>query len=249
MFDENQYQLISDWHTHTIYSDGTGTIEQNVQQAVARGLKSIAITEHGFNHFLNGVKREKIAEIRTEIERLRSIYPIEILLGIEANLISYDGDIDLTIEECKLFDVINMGLHKAVHYKKKREFFSLFLRNYFPDSAKHSEKLTQAYVRAIEKYPITTVVHLHDLKRVNVEPIARACVERGTFVELNAKRIYFNQQEIDCMRNLGVKFIINSDAHVPERVGEYSKIVQFLKAHDFPLDNIVNLHEKNSQKA
>ena len=63
--------LFGDYHTHTIYSHkhhGKGTIEENVESAVRRGLRQIAITDHGFNQTTFGVKREEIALQRAEID-------------------------------------------------------------------------------------------------------------------------------------------------------------------------------------
>jgi len=244
MYNKDNYKLVKDWHTHTTFSDGKGSIEDNVKMAVKMGLTSIAITDHGPNH-LFGFRRNKIKEMRAEIERLRKIYDIEILLGIEANLTSKKGDIDLTLDECKEFDVINMGLHRAVKYSKTSEWWSLFLRNLFWNSKNHSEVLTEMYVRAIEKYPITTVVHLHEYKRINVKPIADIAKQKGTFIELNAKRMLFNQDEIDYLRNNGNQLIIGSDAHRPERVAEYSLIQDAIPRLDIPVENIVNLAKIN----
>ena len=42
-----QYRMIYDHHTHTIYSHGKGTILDNVRVAAAKGIRSIAITDHG----------------------------------------------------------------------------------------------------------------------------------------------------------------------------------------------------------
>ncbi|MBR7091146.1 MAG: PHP domain-containing protein [Clostridia bacterium] len=241
MFDKNEYRLTKDWHTHTIFSDGSGSIGDNVREAVNKGLDSIAITDHGYNHTLHGMKRDRLLQMRREIERLRKIYDIEILLGIETNLISKKGEIDLSLDECKQFDVINMGLHRAVKYSKFSEFFSLKIRNLLWNSSRHSSILTEMYVRAIERYPITTVVHLHEYKRVNVAPIADIAKQKGTFIELNAKRMFFDQQEIDYMKANGNKLIIGSDAHSPERVGEYSKIQEAIPRLNIPVENIVNL--------
>ena len=88
-------KILADYHTHTIFTHGTGSIEDNVRVAVERGLKEIAITEHSFRHLAHGINRKKFFEIKAEIERLRAIYPIKILLGLEANLISDKGDIDV----------------------------------------------------------------------------------------------------------------------------------------------------------
>ena len=48
----------ADYHTHTLYSHGKGTIQQNVEAAQRKGLKEIAITDHGPGHILYGVKRK-----------------------------------------------------------------------------------------------------------------------------------------------------------------------------------------------
>lgn len=241
MYNKDNYKLTKDWHTHSVYSDGSGSIEDNVKVAVEKGLSSIAITDHAFNHFLHGIKREHIKVMRAEVERLRKIYDIEILLGIEANLISKKGEIDLTVEECKEFDVINLGLHRSVKYSKSSEWWSLFVRNLLWGTKKHSQLLTEMYVRAMEKYDITTLVHLHEYQNINIEPIADIARQKGVYIELNAKRMFFSQHDINYMRSKGNSLIIGSDAHSPNRVGEYAKVQDAILDLDIPVENIVNL--------
>ena len=55
----NKYRMIYDHHTHTVYSHGKGTIEDNVRVASEKGLSSIAITDHGPGHLTYGIKMEK----------------------------------------------------------------------------------------------------------------------------------------------------------------------------------------------
>ncbi len=52
-------KIIGDYHTHTIYSHGKGTIRENVEAAIERGLEEIAICDHGPGHIIYGAK-EKI---------------------------------------------------------------------------------------------------------------------------------------------------------------------------------------------
>ena len=52
--------LTADYHTHTPYSHGKNTVLENAVAAKAKGLKEIAITDHGFNHILFGLKRKKL---------------------------------------------------------------------------------------------------------------------------------------------------------------------------------------------
>ena len=64
------YSIYADYHTHTVYSDGVNTIAENVEQAILRGLKEIAISDHGMGHKHHGIKREQLLEIREEIDEL-----------------------------------------------------------------------------------------------------------------------------------------------------------------------------------
>ena len=62
-------RLFGDYHTHTTYTHGKSTVEENVQQAELLGLKEIAITEHsykGFNHIRKG-DIDKIANERFKL--------------------------------------------------------------------------------------------------------------------------------------------------------------------------------------
>jgi putative hydrolase len=89
-------KLFADYHTHTVYSHGKGTIRENVEEAMRKGLKEIVISDHGPGHFTYGVKIKNIKKMREEIEELKKEYNnIDIKLGVEANLISCDGDLDV----------------------------------------------------------------------------------------------------------------------------------------------------------
>ena len=44
------HEMIFDYHTHTVFSHGKGTIEDNVKAAIDAGLKAVAISDHGPGH-------------------------------------------------------------------------------------------------------------------------------------------------------------------------------------------------------
>lgn len=70
-----QYRMIYDHHTHTIYSHGKGTILDNVRVAAAKGIRSIAITDHGPGHLTYGIKMEQIPQMRADIAAAKAEFP------------------------------------------------------------------------------------------------------------------------------------------------------------------------------
>ena len=154
--------LYGDYHTHTIYSSGkhnamhaTGTILENAMIAQKKGLKEIAITEHGLKHKLYGLQKQNIQKMREEIDYAQKMTGVKIYLGIEANIISSFGDIDLTYEEVKLFDLIIVGFHKFAKAKSVKEFFKFFVPNLLGLKNKRTkQKNTLALMMAMAKFII-----------------------------------------------------------------------------------------------
>ncbi|MDR1013440.1 MAG: histidinol-phosphatase HisJ family protein [Coriobacteriales bacterium] len=82
-----------DLHTHTWYSGhGTGTVEEVVAAAVARGLSTVALTEHlplppevdPTGSF--AMTAEQVAPYLAEVARARAAHPgIEVLCGVEVD--------------------------------------------------------------------------------------------------------------------------------------------------------------------
>ena len=220
--------LLADYHTHTKYSrkrHGKGSIEENVRVAYEKGLAQIAITDHGFNQKMYGVRRKDIPQVKAEIEDAKEMYPIDILLGVEANLISSNGDIDIVPEDMEELDILLLGFHRLVKSTSSRQQVGFVLKNiacefFHHTSKKQREKNTNAYINAMRKYDIDILTHLNHVCKVDVEKVARVAKETNTLIELNGKRLGMTDAEILKCLEIGCKFVINSDAHSPKRVGD-----------------------------
>ena len=220
--------LLADYHTHTKYSrhkHGKGTVAENVRVAYEKGLRQIAITDHGFNQKAFGIRRIDIPKLKQDIMDASERYPIEILCGVEANLISSKGDIDIIPEDYKDLDILLCGFHRLVKSTTKREQFGFVIKNilcefFHHTSKKQIERNTNAYINAMRKYDIDILTHLNHVCKVDVEKVARVAKETNTLIELNGKRLGMTDEEILTCFKLGCKFVINSDAHSPKRVGE-----------------------------
>lgn len=239
--------LLGDYHTHTKYSrknHGKGTVLENACVARDKGLKQIAITDHGFNHWMFGIKRKNIAELKEEVLNAREITGVDILLGVESNLISADGSVDVVEGDYDNLDILLMGFHRLV---KMETFKDLFYINYanalsiFSPSKERISRNTTAFLKALDKYPIDVITHLNFGYPTDTLAVARMAKEKGTLIELNGKRINFTDKELEIMASEGVKFIVNSDAHSPDRVGEVNKALNLIFRLGLPLNQIVNI--------
>jgi putative hydrolase len=237
--------IYGDYHTHTPYSHGTGTILENALAAKQKGLKEIAITDHGFNHTLYGMKRKDLTAMRAECTEAEKQTGVKVLLGVEANFISNDGTIDLTEEDISKLDIVLVGHHNFVKAKKLSDKFSLFFRNIisgvFKPSKNKIEKNTQVYLNAMKKYKINVFTHLNYGMKVDTLKVALAARDNNVLIELNGKRIFFTDEEMLEMAKNKVKFIIDSDAHSSDRIGEANNAINLITRLNIPKNLIVNL--------
>lgn len=240
--------LLGDYHTHTRYSrrgHGKGTILENASVALNKGLKQIAITDHGFNHEVYGVRRKDIPYVKEDILNAKEVTGVDILLGVEANLISNDGKIDVVEQDFEFLDILLMGHHKLVKMDSFKDRIQLGYANIFGSPYKPSEERlnrnTTAFLKALDKYPIDVITHLNYGCPTNTLAVARMAREKGTLIELNGKRINFTDRELEVMASEGVKFIVNSDAHSPMRVGECNNAMNTIFRLGLPLSQIVNI--------
>ena len=235
-------KLQGDYHVHTTYTHGISTIEENVAQAENLGLKEIAITDHGYlgkNHILPG----DLDKMREDIKKIKDKYKVKILLGIEANLMSRAGDIDVSDEELSKLDLVVLGFHRLSKVTIK-EFFKFVLPNLIRKrpTKKQIERNTQAYINAMDKHRVSIIAHLgYAGCKVDYVKIAKECAKRNIYIELNGKRINFNEEEFKSMAQTGVKFIIDSDAHNCLNIAKNHRAFNMIEKCKIPLEQIANL--------
>ena len=213
-------KIFGDYHTHTVYSHGKGTIRENVEAARDRGLREIAITDHGSGHLLYGVKRENFAKMRREIDTLNKEFDdIRVLLGVEANVLSLDGQIDVDDELREMIDILLVGFHFAAKPKTVKDAYDMYILNKL---CKYSERLSEKSVDKNTKAMINAInLITHPGAKLNVDiiKIARAASKRNTALEINSHHGHLTVDELRVAMNENVKFMINSDAHRKEDVG------------------------------
>jgi len=235
-----------DYHTHTVYSHGKTSIEENVTRAIELGLKEIAITDHGFKHMVFHVRRMDWPDMEKEVERLRELYPqINILLGIETNFNSHRGFIDLLPTEVSALDVVVCGYHFMVKPDHFKDTFKFWLPNFMQQVTKKSShkiyvRNTDMYIKALEKYEIDIVSHPNYGIKIDAVEVAKACKKHGSYFELNGKRISLTDKQLEDVFATGVEFVANSDAHKYADIGNFKLIDETLDRTGLPRSQIAN---------
>lgn len=242
-------RIFADYHTHTLYSHGKGTIESNVEAARRKGLAEVAITDHGPGHFLYGVSPKGLLRMRDEVDRLNDKYrDIRILLGVEANIVSVDGTIDLEEDIINSLDILLIGYHfgalpaglKNGYHIHAKNMASRFFKGLGPAVR---ELNTMALVRAIERYPVKIITHPGAKADIDTAALAKAAARKGVALEINASHRYMTVEYVRIAKEHGASFVVSSDAHRPDRVGEFGNALNVALKAGITSDDIINADE------
>ena len=231
-----------DLHMHTIWSDGTNTAEEMVQEAIRKGLETVGISDHSSGDPC-GMTLEQSVEYRAEIARLKEKYAgqIRVLCGLERDYFTDDfADYDYTIGSVHWIPMPD-GHHLPVDYmaEKLREgaekyfggdFYAL-AEAYYAMVAKvvevtkcdiigHFDLIT----KFIEQDPAFDTNHPRYVKAW--QQAADELLKTGKPFEVNTGAIsrgyrttpYPAKEIRDYIREHGGKLIMSSDAHAKENI-------------------------------
>lgn len=222
-------QILADYHTHTKYSHGKGTIEENVLEAISKGIKTIGISDHGYKHLTYGIKLNDIYKMREEIDKLNEKYSnIKVLLGMECNILDNRGNIDINdkiIENC---DYIMAGYHFASTPTSLKSMLN-HCNNYMIKNDKSKDYNTEAIINAMKNNNIFIITHPGDKGDVYIEEIAKVAKDTDTRLEINSSHGFLNSNQLVEIKDIGNKFIIGSDAHIPQNVGNFDLAMKIIK--------------------
>jgi DNA polymerase (family X) len=215
-------------HCHTVASDGRQTIEQMARAARERGYEYIAITDHSASHgFGNEVTPD---ELWRQIERIRAldVEGIRVLAGSEVNVLP-DGSLDYDDDLLEELDWVIGSLHSSFRLSE--------------------EEQTRRVITAMEHPLVDAIGHptgrLIDRRRpypLDIDRIARAAAETGTFLEINGNPDRRDLNEIDARRavELGATLVIDSDAHGTETLANVRYGVATARRAWLTRENVAN---------
>ena len=155
---------LSDIHTHSIASghSTTCTISDMAKEASHKGLKLLGISDHGTGTLTSGTS----SYFRSLPFCPKKRFGIDVLYGVELNILDIDGHIDLSD------DLLN-GLDYAI--------ISMHQQNYRSGAAAEN---TLAYINAMKHPAVKILGHCDDTHfPVDYETLARAALRENVIFD------------------------------------------------------------------
>lgn len=192
-----------DLHMHTTATDGTASIQEMAEGALAKGYQYIAITDHSKRVTMaNGLDAKRLRAHWKAIEKIQDKVPdIKILKGIECDILE-DGSMDLPDDVLSEADWVIAVLHYGL--KQPQEQINRRLLNAIQNP--HVSILGHLSGRLIGKRPGADL---------NYGVILQAAADHGTMLEINAHPMRLDIDDIHAAKakELGIPIVINTDAH------------------------------------
>lgn len=233
-----EFQDVLDVHTHTLVSGHAyNTIWEMAQCAADMGLELLGITEHAPQ--MPGSCHEFYFSNLKVVPR--EIAGIRVLLGVELNIMDYEGRVDLSRELLSQMDLVIASLHIPCCK---------------PGTAKEN---TAAYVNAMQNPYINIIGHPDDGRYpINYEELVKAAKQYRVLLEINNNSLNPNGFRKDTAENdrtilklckeYQVPVIMGSDAHVATDIRNHERIFPLLEEVDFPKELVVNRSVKELMK-
>ena len=221
---------VLDSHAHTIASGHAyHTIQEMAQAAADKGLELLALTEHAMA--MPGTCHEfYFLNLRV---LPRTMCGIEVLFGTEANIMDYDGTLDMSERLLKRMDVVIASMH---------------IPCVRPGTMAEN---TRAYIKAVENPLVNIIGHPDDGRYpVDYDELAAAAKEHHVLLELNNSSLNPEGSRTDpvpndikmleACRKYGTQILVNSDSHCAFDVGDHQFADRLIEETGFPEHLIVN---------
>lgn len=229
----NEYKI--DLHIHTnVNPHAFSTLEENVRASVKKGMKVIAITNHGpeLQDTPHWWHLSNITILPDIIDGVR------VLKGVEANILP-DGSLDVTDKICSDLDIVLAGFHTIDRYTDTRDIV----------------KNTTALTNLMENQKADIIVHLgNPTFPIDYEKIVKLAKEKNIALEINntslngkvrvgsipnCEKLLKLAKENRCYIALG------TDSHFSGHIGVFDRVIElFDKVGGYPEELIINSSEE-----
>lgn len=222
-------RLDEDWQVHSTFSDGTGTIEENVEAAAEQGLRLICLTDH-VRHDTSWVPDFVVAARRVGVDG----GPLTIRCGLEAKILDTQGRLDLPPDHA-LADLILAADHQvptpAGPRSPQETGAAIAAGELTPATV--VDWIEAATIATMAAHPGVLIAHLFsvlpkvglseaDVSDERIARLAEAALRHRAIVEVSERWSCPTLRTMRMMLRAGVHTVASTDSHRPQDIGRYN---------------------------
>ena len=247
----------SNLHTHTLFSDGTGGVRENIESAIQKNMSSLGISDHSFTACDQTycMKLENYPRYESVIKELKREYEgkIPVFLGIEKDFYSETDNERYDYLIASIHYMIRNGEVYAIDHKPEIQMKCIndafggsvldFAKAYYEMAVLHAEKAKPTFIGHIDvinKFSLMPEDSLEYQKIASeaVAEIIKYCpvfeVNTGAIARGYRKLPYPAPSILKSILDFGGELVLNSDSHRPENLDFFfGKSVEIIKAQGF----------------
>lgn len=243
----------SNLHTHTVFSDGKNTMEENIRAAVEKNMLSLGFSDHSHTpcDLSYCMGKERYGEYLRELERWKKEAPLPIYAGLELDA---DSEDDLSP-----YDYIIASVHylkvKGVCYPVDHEPWMqrdcirdgfggdtlAMLRCYYETLGDHVARVKPTFVGHFDlPAKFSAMPEEADAYRTLLTDAMQEILKLCPYIELNTgamakgirKTPYPAPWLLDTVRDHGGRIVLSSDSHRAEHLTYwFDEAAELLKTH------------------
>lgn len=216
-----------DMHVHSTYSDGSGTLAENVIAAEHAGLATLTCVDH--------VREDTdwAPAFAEEVRLLGEGTDLELRSGLEAKILDTSGELDLPADTGGV-DRIYAADHRVPLDDGPADpaAVRLAIERGETDPATVVESIVTATANAVARRPNLVIAHLFSvLPKIGLDEaavpegslqrLAAAAAESGASVEIDERWRCPTTRTLRAFHAAGVPILLSTDSHSPETIGRY----------------------------
>jgi histidinol phosphatase-like PHP family hydrolase len=227
--------ICGDFHMHSLWSDGTVSIQEMAEAARQRNYEYIGITDHSKGlKIARGINELQLLEQGIEVDQLNNRFREEgvefrILKSLEVNL-SPQGQVDMSEDSLRALDLVIGSFHSSL---------------------RKTEDQTERYLAALRNPLIHILGHprgrIYNFRMglgADWEQVFECATQENKAVEINCfpDRQDLNLELLKLARDAGTKISIGTDSHRPEQLEFLDLGLAAAIAAEIPKERILNFY-------
>lgn len=225
-------QYTVDMHTHTLASGHAySTLQENIRYASSIGMEMVGVTEHGVT--IPGAPNLLYFHNLKSLPRV--MFDVEVLRGVEANIIDYNGRLDMEDHMLAKLDIVIASYHDICIAPSTKE------------------ENTKGLLAVMENEIVDIIGHSgNPAFEIDIVEFVKQAKEKDKIIEINNSSLYKSRKGSaeNCLsialeaKKQGAKIILSSDAHISFEIGNFSKAHELVSQAGIASELIMNTPDK-----